>query len=256
MLTARGEEADRIVGLELGADDYLTKPFSPRELAVRVRNLLRRTARADAAPRQTLAFGDVDDRPRAPARRARPASRCELTLKEFDLLCVPRRAPAARVLARPADGARLGLHERRSTPAPSPCTSAGCARRSRTTLASAPPRDRVGRRLPADAVTAFALARSLARSPPGSRSRSCCGGCRRCACSSRGLRCSRSRCRSPPSPAGLVMFQMHDDVKVLARRRRLGVDGRRRPRCCSARGLAAPHRRGCAARRRDSPRAT
>src|SRR3989440_11901441 len=42
MLTARGEETDRIVGLELGADDYLTKPFSPRELAVRVRNLLRR----------------------------------------------------------------------------------------------------------------------------------------------------------------------------------------------------------------------
>src|SRR2546426_1569931 len=49
MLTARGEEADRIVGLELGADDYLTKPFSPRELAVRVRNVLRRTA-APAAP--------------------------------------------------------------------------------------------------------------------------------------------------------------------------------------------------------------
>ena len=44
MLTALGEETDRIVGLELGADDYLTKPFSPRELAVRVRNLMRRSA--------------------------------------------------------------------------------------------------------------------------------------------------------------------------------------------------------------------
>src|SRR5918996_4698691 len=43
MLTARGEEADRIVGLELGADDYVTKPFSPRELAARVRTVLRRT---------------------------------------------------------------------------------------------------------------------------------------------------------------------------------------------------------------------
>ena len=43
MLTARGEEADRIVGLELGADDYVTKPFSPRELAARVRAVLRRT---------------------------------------------------------------------------------------------------------------------------------------------------------------------------------------------------------------------
>ena len=42
MLTARGEAADRIVGLELGADDYVTKPFSPRELAIRVRNVLKR----------------------------------------------------------------------------------------------------------------------------------------------------------------------------------------------------------------------
>jgi DNA-binding response OmpR family regulator len=49
MLTARAEEADRIVGLELGADDYVTKPFSPRELVARVRSLLRRTA--DEAPR-------------------------------------------------------------------------------------------------------------------------------------------------------------------------------------------------------------
>ena len=44
LLTARGEEADRIVGLELGADDYVTKPFSPRELAARVRTVLRRAA--------------------------------------------------------------------------------------------------------------------------------------------------------------------------------------------------------------------
>src|ERR687888_1979444 len=50
MLTARGEEADRIVGLELGADDYVTKPFSPRELAARVRTVLRRAA--PAAPVQ------------------------------------------------------------------------------------------------------------------------------------------------------------------------------------------------------------
>ena len=50
MLTARGEEADRIVGLELGADDYVTKPFSPRELAVRVRNLLRRTRTSPSTP--------------------------------------------------------------------------------------------------------------------------------------------------------------------------------------------------------------
>src|SRR4051794_34298761 len=50
LLTARGEEADRIVGLDLGADDYVTKPFSPRELAARVRTVLRRSAGAVTRP--------------------------------------------------------------------------------------------------------------------------------------------------------------------------------------------------------------
>src|SRR5215468_12161752 len=58
MLTARGEEADRIVGLELGADDYVTKPFSPRELAVRVRTVLRRSGRPELRP-QRFEFGAV-----------------------------------------------------------------------------------------------------------------------------------------------------------------------------------------------------
>src|SRR3954451_20412220 len=58
LMTARGEEADRIVGLELGADDYVTKPFSPRELSARVRTVLRRTARP-AATRARLEFGDL-----------------------------------------------------------------------------------------------------------------------------------------------------------------------------------------------------
>src|SRR5438270_9022250 len=85
MLTARGEETDRIVGLELGADDYLTKPFSPRELAVRVRNLLRRTTRPTATTAQSVAFADVVIDPAA--REARKAGRVlVLTLKEFDLL--------------------------------------------------------------------------------------------------------------------------------------------------------------------------
>ncbi len=57
MLTARGEEADRIAGLELGADDYVTKPFSPKELAVRVGALLRRTRRAE--PDATLRYGPI-----------------------------------------------------------------------------------------------------------------------------------------------------------------------------------------------------
>ena len=59
MLTARGEEADRIVGLELGADDYVTKPFSPRELAARVRTVLRRS-RSGPLPTERLSFGDVE----------------------------------------------------------------------------------------------------------------------------------------------------------------------------------------------------
>ena len=84
LLTARGEEADRIVGLELGADDYVTKPFSPRELSARVRAVLRRT---DPTPptRETLSFGDVEiDVSARQVRRA--AATVELTMREFDLL--------------------------------------------------------------------------------------------------------------------------------------------------------------------------
>jgi DNA-binding response OmpR family regulator len=84
LLTARGEEADRIVGLELGADDYVTKPFSPRELAARVRALLRR-ATALPNPTDNLAFGDVvlDGH----ARQVRKAGdEILLTAREFDLL--------------------------------------------------------------------------------------------------------------------------------------------------------------------------
>ena len=85
LLTARGEEADRIVGLELGADDYLTKPFSPRELAVRVRNLLRRVGAADNVELSSVTFGDVEID--AVTREARKGGeRLKLTLKEFDLL--------------------------------------------------------------------------------------------------------------------------------------------------------------------------
>ena len=85
MLTARGEEADRIVGLELGADDYLTKPFSPRELAVRVRNLLRRAANPSTDGGGALQFDDVEID--AETREVRKSGeRLKLTLKEFDLL--------------------------------------------------------------------------------------------------------------------------------------------------------------------------
>ncbi len=84
MLTARGEEADRILGLDLGADDYVTKPFSIRELKARVRALLRRSD-AQSAPPDTLSFGDVVvDFPQYEARKGgRPV---EMTPKEFGVL--------------------------------------------------------------------------------------------------------------------------------------------------------------------------
>jgi two-component system response regulator ResD len=84
MLTARGGETDRIVGLELGADDYVTKPFSPRELAVRVRNVLRRSrAVADEGERITFGPFEIDCSAR---ELRRDATLLSLTAKEFDLL--------------------------------------------------------------------------------------------------------------------------------------------------------------------------
>jgi DNA-binding response OmpR family regulator len=98
MLTALSDESDRVRGLESGADDYVTKPFSPRELILRVQAVLRRAARAsdpaEAVPR-TVRSGrlEVD----VPARRARcDGKELDLTVREFDLLaflvCHPGRA--------------------------------------------------------------------------------------------------------------------------------------------------------------------
>jgi two-component system phosphate regulon response regulator OmpR len=97
MLTARGEPLDRIVGLELGADDYLPKPFEPRELLARMKALLRRSQPATAGD-EVLRFGrlEIDLGERVARLDGKP---CDLTGHQFDLLVVLAQSPG-RVLSR------------------------------------------------------------------------------------------------------------------------------------------------------------
>jgi DNA-binding response OmpR family regulator len=97
MLTARADESDKLVGLELGADDYLTKPFSPKELVARVRSVLRRSEAAQS-PRDLIRVGDLELN--LPSMQLSIAGRpVELTQTEFQLLSTMARQPG-RVFSR------------------------------------------------------------------------------------------------------------------------------------------------------------
>ena len=98
MLTAKGDPMDRIIGLEIGADDYLPKPFEPRELLARIRAVLRRRSEPTAPATTLLAFGslEIDRDARTVTVAGKP---CELTSYQFDLL-VTLAERAGRVLTR------------------------------------------------------------------------------------------------------------------------------------------------------------
>ncbi len=93
LLTARAEDVDRIVGLEIGADDYLPKPFNPRELLARVRAILRRSASPDTRHDQGLLRVDALELDRAARRALQNGRKLELTDVEFALLEVLMRSP-------------------------------------------------------------------------------------------------------------------------------------------------------------------
>ena len=97
MLTARGDEADRVIGLELGADDYVVKPFSAREVTARVRAVLRRTAQAAAPAPEGEAPIEIADVRLDPATRSvtKAGAPVDVTRKEFDLLALLMRSAGA-----------------------------------------------------------------------------------------------------------------------------------------------------------------
>ncbi|MBW3604892.1 MAG: response regulator transcription factor [Actinobacteria bacterium] len=137
LLTARGDEIDRVMGLELGADDYVTKPFSPRELVARVRSVLRRTAGAPADHDRPTTLGSGDLAIDTESREVRVRGELiELTPKEYDLLAclvaAPRRVGRAAPAPRAGRPGRARRHHRRGARGdrrPPPAGAAAVGRR-------------------------------------------------------------------------------------------------------------------------------
>ena len=131
MLTAKEGEIDKVVGLELGADDYVTKPFSSRELVARMRAVLRRRGEPEDAAISTLESGPVRmdvDRHVVTVR----GDQVQLPLKEFELLEVLLRNTGEVYPGRELID-RVGGPTMSATPRPSTCISSGCGPRSRST---------------------------------------------------------------------------------------------------------------------------
>ena len=217
MLTARGEETDRIVGLELGADDYVTKPFSPRELAARVRTVLRRSApRRSGASGST--FGDLEIDAGDARGRAGGGEPLQLTAKEFDLLWFLARNPR-QVFSRDQLMDRVWGY----AAALDTGTVTVHIRRLREKIEADPSQPRhletvwgVGYRFVAVTDVAILLAAATLAAGLARRVRDPAAAARPApARRARAARRRRSRSR-PCSPPGWVMFHMEDDAKILS----------------------------------------
>ena len=220
LLTARGEESDRLVGLRHGADDYVVKPFSPAELVARVDAVLRRVSPPATEEQPPIEHGPLRIEPATPARlpRRRGAVADRARVRPARL---PRRAPRPRLLARPADGSGLGRallrrHQHRHRPRPPPARQAR-RRPGRAALH----RDGLGRRLqvrravtrraPLIAVAAF-LAGAAAVAVPGQM------GARPGRCWSRSPSPAR---RSPPALAVRLAMEERSRREIEEARREL-----------------------------------
>jgi DNA-binding response OmpR family regulator len=128
MVTARNDTHDVVAGLEAGADDYLTKPFAPKELSARIRALLRRV-RPISPSHARLVFGDLEIIPDE-GKVLRAGTELHLTKTEFRLLCELAQNPAG-CSAEKACSTRFGVTTTSGTADWSTCTFAACAPRSK-----------------------------------------------------------------------------------------------------------------------------